>query len=78
MEWNGGMDWTGTVEWNGMECGKQLSIKAHARTVPCVCCISRIIVRGGDGVRQQGIGALFCPVHELTAGIYSYFTPLGN
>ena len=39
MEWNGGMDWTGTVEWNGMECGKQLSIKAHARTVPCVCCI---------------------------------------
>ena len=34
MEWNGGMDWTGTVEWNGMECGKQLRIKAHARTVP--------------------------------------------
>ena len=34
MEWNGGMDWTGTVEWNGMECGKQLSIKAHAHTVP--------------------------------------------
>ena len=85
MEWNGGMDWTGTVEWNGMECGKRLSIKAHARTVPYVevlglwcCIIYRIVSKEGDGLRQQGIGALFCPGHELTAGIYSYFTPLGN
>ena len=58
MEWNGGMDWTGTVEWNGMECGKQLSIKAHAHTEPygniieifgLWCCIIRILSRGEMG-----------------------------
>ena len=27
------MEWTG-LEWNGMERGKQLSINAHAHTVP--------------------------------------------
>ena len=30
------------------------------------------------GRRAQGIRALLYPGHELTAGIYSYFTPLCN
>ena len=61
MEWNGGMDWTGTVEWNGMECGKQLSINAHAHMVPYAislkflvwgCCkLSLGYCRGGDELR---------------------------
>ena len=43
MEWNGGMDWTGTVEWNGMECGKQLSINAHAHMVPYVISLKCLV-----------------------------------
>ena len=75
--WNGMVEWTGLERWNGMEWNaesnwalRRMRVRYHA------CAVS--LVRGGDGVRQQGIGALFCPVHELTAGIYSYFTPLGN
>ena len=47
MEWNGGMDWTAAGTVHGMECRKQLDIKAHAHNmVPYTATSLKILVCG--------------------------------
>ena len=81
------MECTGTMEWNTeSNCNGVLRLMRtwyHLSTynnniievLGLWGCIIRILSRGRWA---QGIEALLSPGHELAAGIYGYFIPLGN
>ena len=87
--WNG-LDWTGMVEWNGMEWNAESNgvlrrmrtwyhLLSYDNILKFLSCgaVSLGYYQGGDGLR--GLEHSFAQAgHELTAGIDSYFTPLGN
>ena len=70
------------LEWNGMqnviESYKRMHTWYHLSSSLKFLVCGAVSLGYCQGGWAQGIGALLCPGHELTAGIYNYFTPLGN